>query len=118
VTVQEFKHNIRERNGATYKQLLSMANTTHLASAIADDRWKLVYPESTFTVDLVTNSYKYGSELQFKRYGMVPPGRVRRVDKPQKFYRVECGYLPVSAATRDFFLECAYEVDALLQGVK
>jgi len=112
------KFNVRERNGAIYKELLRINNTSHLASAIVDDNVKLVYPNSIFTVDLVTNSYKYGSELQFKAYSTFPPIRKARVDKEHNYYRLECGYLPVTTKTRDFFLQCAMEIDAVLKGVK
>ena len=55
---------------------------------------KLVYPETNFTIDAVTHSYKYGSELQFKSYTFKPPTLQHRVNKDHSVYRLECGYLP------------------------
>ena len=98
---------LRVRNGVSYWELVTCPNTRHVASAILDDVYKLTYPASTFTVDLVADSWKYGAELQFKSYSRQPPVKVRRTDKEHDYYRLECGYLPLTLATAEALEDAA-----------
>ena len=70
-----------------------------MSSATVSATQKYVFPESTFSIDLTVNSYEYGSELQFKSYSRTAPVLEARVDKAHNYYRVECGYLPVTYDT-------------------
>lgn len=115
MTVQVLKgYPTRIRNGAVYHELLKADSTTHLASAVINDSFKYVFNDSTFTVDLVTNSYKYGSELQFKAYSRRPPVLKPRVEKDHAYYRLEAGYLPVNYGTVRWLENLAYSLRAYL----
>lgn len=104
----------RIRNGAQYYELLRTMTTSGRTTAIVDATMKLSYPESMFTVDLVTNSYKYGSEVQFKSYSVKPPTVEKRVDKEHSYYRLECGYLPATHQTAEKLREMADKIDAVI----
>ena len=97
----------RTYNDCDYYELLAMPSTTHLASAIINDTQKYVYPESLFSIDLITHSWKYDKELQFKSYSKEAPTLERRVDKEHFYYRLECGYLPVDLTTANKLEEIA-----------
>jgi len=43
--------------------------------------------------EVVTDSYKYGSEVQFVHFSRKAPELKARVDKEHGYYRLECGYL-------------------------
>jgi len=106
--------NLRVRNGAHYYELLKAATTSGRTTAIINETEKLVYPQSLFTVDLVTNSYKYGSELQFKSYSFKPPELHPRTDKEHQYYRLECGYLPATHETAQNLRGIADQIDRVL----
>ncbi len=106
--------NPRVRNGANYYELLKATTTSGRTTAIINDSEKLVYPQSLFTVDLVTNSYKYGSELQFKSYSLKPPELHPRTDKEHNYYRLECGYLPATHQTAENLREIADQIDQVI----
>ena len=101
------------RNGACYYDLLVSSTTTHLTTATINDKEKLVFNDSTFAIGLVTNSYKYGSELQFIAYSRKAPELKARVDKEHGYYRLECGYLPGSHETAEKLRDCADMIDAI-----
>jgi hypothetical protein len=102
------------RNGACYYDLLVTPTTSHLTTATVNDREKLVFYDSTFSIGLVTNSYKYGSELQFIAYSRRAPEFKARVDKEHGYYRLECGYLPGTHETADLLRHVANQIDAIL----
>ena len=109
---------LRSRNGANYYELLKTPCTWHVSTAIVDETQKLVYPDSTFTIDAVTHSYKYGSELQFKSYTFEPPTLEQRVDKDHNIYRLECGYLPLTHETAEKLRDVADSVDSIIGYIK
>ena len=94
--------------------MLVSSATSHLTTATVNDKEKLVFPDSTFTIGLVTNSYKYGSEVQFISYSRKAPELKRRVDKEHGYYRLECGYLPGTHETADLLRHVANQIDAIL----
>ena len=104
----------RSRNGANYYELLNVPCTWHVSTAILNESEKLVYPETNFTIDAVTHSYKYGSELQFKSYSFKPPTLQRRVDKDHNVYRLECGYMPLTHDTAEKLRNVADLVDSII----
>lgn len=69
------------RNAACFYDLLVAPTTSHLTTATVNDKEKLVFHDSMFSIGLVTNSYKYGSELQFIAYSRKPPTLEKRVEK-------------------------------------
>jgi len=74
----------------------------------------MVYPQSSFTIDAVTHSYKYGNELQFKSYTFKPPTLEHRVDKDHTVYRLECGYLPLTHGTAEQLRRVADQIDLII----
>jgi hypothetical protein len=102
------------RNGAYYYDLLVMPTTSHLTTATVNDKEKLVFYDSTFAVGLVTNSYKYGSELQFIAFSRKAPELKARVDKEHGYYRLECGYLPGTHETAEQLRNVADQIDAII----
>ena len=104
----------RIRNGAGYYELLNTPTTSHLTTATINDKEKLEFQNSFFTVDLVTHSYKYGMELQFKSWTTTPPKVKPRVDKEHGYYRLECGYLPGSHETAEKLREIADQIDMII----
>ena len=102
------------RNGAYYYDLLVTPTTSHLTTATINDKEKLVFHDSTFAVGLVTDSYKYGSEVQFIAYSRKAPELKARVDKEHGYYRLECGYLPGTHETADLLRNVADQIDAIL----
>ena len=106
--------NLRVRNGAHYYELLKSSTTSGRTTAIINDSEKFVYPQSLFTVDLVTNSWKYGSELQFKSYSLKPPELHPRTDKQHRYYRLECGYLPATHETAESLRSVADQIDQVI----
>jgi len=115
VTVQVQK---RAHNGATFYELMKVLNDRADANAIINDTEKLLYPHSYFTVDLVTDSYKYDKQLQFKSWSYRPPTVVRRNDTGGKAYRLECGFLKVDRNTVRWLHFLADCVEQFLQSGK
>jgi hypothetical protein len=104
----------KTRNGANYHQLLAVPTTTRLATATVNDKEKLVFHDSMFVIDLITNSWKYGSELQFNCYSKKPPTLEKRVDKDHEYYRLEVGYLPGDHSTVEKLREIADMIDTII----
>jgi len=102
------------RNGARYYDLLVTPTTSHLTTATVNDKQKLVFHDSMFAIGLVTDSYKYGSEVQFISFTRKAPELKRRVDKDHEYYRVECGYLPGTHETAEMLRGVADKIDAIL----
>jgi len=102
------------RNGARYYDLLVTPTTKHLSTATINDREKLVFHDSLFTVGLVTDSWKYGSEVQFISYTRKAPTLETRVEKDHEYYRVECGYLPGTHETAETLRNVADKIDAII----
>jgi hypothetical protein len=102
------------RNGAYYYDLLVSPTTSHLTTATVNDKEKLVFHDSIFAIGLVTDSYKYGSEVQFISYSRKAPELKRRVDKDHGYYRLECGYLEASHETAQSLRRAADIIDAVI----
>jgi hypothetical protein len=102
------------RNGARYYDLLVTPTTSHLTTATVNDREKLVFYDSLFSIGLVTDSYKYGSEVQFIAYSRKAPELKQRVDKEHGYYRLECGYLPATHETADELRNVANLIDQII----
>lgn len=102
------------RNGAKYYDLLVTPSTSHLTTATVDAQDKLVFHDSLFTIGLVTDSYKYGSEAQFLSFSRKPPTLEPRVEKDHSYYRVECGYLPGTHQTADMLRDVADKIDTII----
>jgi len=68
------------------------------------------------TLDFHTNSYKFNDEAVLTVWAYAYPW-VELRSKNGSFGRNEI-VLPISSETRDFFMECAYEIDARLKGIK
>ena len=47
------------RNGAYFFDLLNSPGTTHFSSCVFNDTQKYILPNSTFSIQAVTNSWKY-----------------------------------------------------------
>jgi len=101
------------RDGAYFYDLLNSFTTSHLTTATIDDKRKLVFPESTFSIGAVTNSYKYGQELQFIGWSRSPPIKTKRVDKEHGYFRIE-SYLELTHETADMLRGVADKIDAIL----
>ncbi|MFA5365974.1 MAG: hypothetical protein WC325_12395, partial [Candidatus Bathyarchaeia archaeon] len=104
----------RIRNGAEYTDLLVVPTTSHLTTATVNDKEKLVFPDSNFAIQLVTNSYKYGEELQFVAWSRQAPVIASRCNQEHEYYRLECGYLPATHETADTLREVADKLDHLI----
>lgn len=102
------------RNGAKYYDLLVTPTTSHLTTATINDRDKLVFRDSQFSIGLVTDSWKYGAEVQFVAFTRKQPEVKRRVDKDHEYFRVECGYLVGSHDTAEMLRRVADKIDAIL----
>ena len=102
------------RNGAYYYDLLNSPGTTHRSSCVFNDREKFTLPDSTFSIQAVTHSWKYGSELQFVSWSRKPPVLEKRAKDDSAFYRFEAGYMPLSHETADLLRDVANQIDALL----
>lgn len=68
------------------------------------------------TLDFHTNSYRYDDEAVLTVWAYAYPW-VEFRSKNGGFGRNEI-VLPLSSETRDFFMQCAYEIDARLKGIK
>lgn len=72
--------------------------------------------KGSLCLDFHRNSYRYNNEAVLSVWAHDYPV-VKHRSKNSNWGRNEI-VLPISVETRDFFLECAYEVDARLKGVK
>ena len=84
------------RNGAFYYDLLNMPTTSHLSSCVFSDTEKYVLPNATFSIQLVTNSWKYDKEVQFVAWSREKPKISKRSKDDSGYYRFEAGYLVAS----------------------
>jgi hypothetical protein len=104
----------KQRNGACFYQLLACPTTTHLATVTVNDKEKLVFHNSTFVIDFVTNSWKYGCELQFNCYSREPPTLEKRVDKEHNYFRCETAYLEGSHESAEKLRRVADQIDFII----
>jgi hypothetical protein len=104
----------RLRNGAYFYELLLTDTTSHLTTATINDKEKLVFADSKFSINLITDSWKYGTELQFTAFSRKAPVLKHRTDKEHDYYRLECGYLPGDHETADKLREMADMIDAIV----
>lgn len=102
------------RNGAYYYDLLNSPGTTHLSSCVFNDTQKYVLPNSTFSIQAVTNSWKYGEELQFVSWSCKPPVLEKRAKDDSLYYRFEAGYMPLSHETADLLRCVAEKIDKIV----
>jgi hypothetical protein len=101
-------------NGMRSYELFSCQTTSHLTTAILNDKEKLVYPDATFVIDLITDSWKYGCELQFNCWSRKAPKVALRTKEDSAFYRCEIGYLPGTHETADKLREIANQIDVIV----
>jgi hypothetical protein len=99
------------RNGCRYYELFKSPTTSGRVTAIVNATQKLLYEDAFFTIDAITNSYKYGSELQIKAYSHTPPRLVPRTDKEHTVFRLDPCYLPLIHATAEQFRNVANSID-------
>jgi len=86
-----------------------------LPCTMAIDRlWKLLH-RGRLTLNFHRDSSRYSPESVLSVYSRDLPKREPRADN-NNWNRMELP-LPISSATRDFFLECARAVDARLKGL-
>jgi len=103
------------RHGAKYYDLLNSPGTTHLSSCIFNRSYKYTLPDSTFSIQAVTDSYKYGCELQFVSWSRQPPILERRSKGDSVYYRFEAGYMPLTHESAQQLRAVADMIDTLLQ---
>ena len=102
------------RNGAYFFDLLNSPGTTHFSSCVFNDTQKYVLPNSTFSIQAVTNSWKYGEELQFVAWSRTPPVLSKRAKDDSLFYRFEAGYMLLSHSTAEQLREVADQIGAIV----
>lgn len=102
------------RNSARYYDLLNTSGTTHLSSCVFNETHKYIMPESTFSIQAVTDSYKYGQELQFVSWSRERPILERRAKDDSRYYRFEAGYMPLTHETANKLRDVADMIDTLL----
>jgi len=102
------------RHGAKYYDLLNSPGTTHLSSCIFNSTHKYTLADSTFSIQAVTDSYKYGSELQFVSWSRQPPILERRSKDNSGYYRFEAGYMPLTHESAQQLRDVADMIDTLL----
>lgn len=102
------------RNNAFFYDLLNTPNTKHLSSCVFSETHKYTLPQATFSIQLVTNSWKYGSEIQFVAWSREPPKLERRAKDDSEFYRFEAGYLPASHETAETLRNVADRLDKII----
>lgn len=102
------------RNGAAYYDLLNTPGTTHLSSCVFNETQKYVLPESTFSIQAVTHSWKYDKELQFVAWSRKPPRLERRAKDDSEYYRFEAGYMPLTHETAEKLRNVADQIDTLI----
>jgi hypothetical protein len=104
----------KQRNGALYYDLLNSNGTTHLSSCVFNESEKYVLPDSTFSIQAVTNSWKYGEELQFVSWSRKPPVLEKRAKDDSLYYRFEAGYMPLTHESADQLRRVADQIDNIL----
>lgn len=102
------------RNGAKYYDLLNSPTTSHLSSCIFNDTQKYVLPKATFSIQLVTDSWKYDKEVQFVAWSLKPPILKRRSKEDSGYYRFEAGYLEATHETAEQLRNVADLIDAII----
>jgi hypothetical protein len=102
------------RNGAYYYDLINSPGTTHLSSCVFSDTHKYTLPNSTFSIQAITNSYKYKRELQFVSWSRQPPILERRAKDNSEYYRFEAGYMPLTHETAQQLRDVADKIDAIV----
>jgi hypothetical protein len=102
------------RNGALFFDLLNSPGTTHLSSCVFNDTEKYVLPNSTFSIQAVTHSWKYGEELQFVSWSRDQPVIRKRAKDDSDYYRFEAGYMPLTHDTAEQLRRCADLIDAII----
>jgi hypothetical protein len=105
---------VKIRNGAYYYDLLNSTGTTHLSSCVYSDTKKYTLTESTFSIQAVTDSWKYGAELQFVSWSRKPPILERRSKDNSEYYRFEAGYMPLTHETAQQLRKVADNIDAII----
>lgn len=106
--------NPKIRNGAAYYDLLNTPGTTHLSSCVFNETQKYVLPESTFSIQAVTHSWKYDKELQFVSWSRKPPRLERRAKDDSEYYRFEAGYMPLKHETAEQLRIVADQIDNII----
>ncbi len=104
----------KQRNGALFYDLLNTPTTSHLSSCVFSDAEKYVLPNSTFSIQAVTHSWKYGQELQFASWSRTPPVLSKRAKDDSNFYRFEAGYMPLSHETAEQLRNVADQIDSII----
>ena len=104
----------RVRNGVNYYDLLNSPGTTHVSACIFNETQKYTLPDSTFSIQAVTHSYKYDKELQFVSWSRTPPRLERRTKDDSEFFRFECGYMELSRESAQALRDVANKIDAIL----
>ncbi len=102
------------RNGAHYYDLLNSPGTTHVSACIFNETQKYTLPDSTFSIQAVTNSYKYDRELQFVSWSRTPPRLEHRAKDDSEYYRFECGYIPLTHESAAQLRDVADKIDAII----
>jgi hypothetical protein len=70
--------------------------------------------DSTFSIQAVTNSWKYGAELQFVAWSRNPPVLSKRAKDDSLFYRFEAGYMPLNHETAQILRHVADKIDTII----
>lgn len=104
----------KQRNGALFYDLLNTPTTSHFSSCVFNDTQKYVLQDSTFSIQAVTNSWKYNQELQFVSWSRKPPVLSRRAKDDSDFYRFEAGYMSLSHETAEKLRDCADMIDTII----
>ena len=104
----------KQRNGALFYDLLNTPTTSHLSSCVFNDTQKYVLPNSTFSTQAVTHSWKYDQELQFASWSRNPPVLSKRAKDDSNFYRFEAGYMALSHETADQLRDVADQIDTII----
>jgi hypothetical protein len=102
------------RNGARYYDLLNTPTTSHLSSCVFNDTQKYTLQDATFSIQLVTHSWKYGEEVQFVAWSRNPPKLERRSKDDSNFYRFEAGYLKATHETAEQLRNAADQIDKII----
>ena len=79
-----------------------------------NDTEKYTLKDATFSIQLVTNSWKYGREVQFVAWSRKPPRLEKRSKNDSEYYRFEAGYLPGTHETAEMLRDVADKIDAIL----
>ena len=107
---------IVQYKGLWYDQDETVTYPEKLNSTFAVDKYEKLVMNGKVTFNFHHNSYKFKPEVVLSCYTPFAPEKKRRADN-NNWYRMELPF-PISSQTRDFFLECARRVDAMLKGIK